>query len=229
MSESEPVASPPGVAFFDLDRTLIDINSGRAWVSAERKAGFITLPQLIKASWWITRYHMGWADLEAPLRAAIKALAGQEERAMEERVARFFEREVRGRVRPEAREALQAHSALGEPCALLTTSSIYLAREVSADLSLAPPLANRFEVREGRFTGEPEGPLCFGVGKLHAAERYASERGLSLDQCAFYTDAYADLPLLEVVGRPFVVCPDPKLRREAERRGWPVLWWSGVE
>ena len=57
---------------------------------------------------------------------------------------------------------------------------------------------------------------------------HASERGVSLEHCAFYTDAYADLPLLEVVGRPFVVCPDPKLRREAERRGWPVLWWSGA-
>jgi phosphoserine phosphatase len=32
-----------------------------------------------------------------------------------------------------------------------------------------------------------------------------------------------DLPLLEQVTHPFAVDPDPKLRAEAEQRGWPVI------
>jgi phosphoserine phosphatase len=32
-----------------------------------------------------------------------------------------------------------------------------------------------------------------------------------------------DLPLLEQVANPVAVDPDPNLRAEAERRGWPVI------
>ena len=35
----------------------------------------------------------------------------------------------------------------------------------------------------------------------------------------------SDLPLLSLVGEPIVVNPDPRLRREAERRRWPILRW----
>ena len=38
----------------------------------------------------------------------------------------------------------------------------------------------------------------------------------------------SDLPLLELVGRPVVIDPDPRLAREAKRRGWPVEDWGGV-
>jgi phosphoserine phosphatase len=70
------------------------------------------------------------------------------------------------------------------------------------------------------------GSLCFGAGKLGYAEAYARERGVSLSDCWFYTDSYSDLPVLERMGHPVMVNPDPRLRREAERRGWPVEWWG---
>jgi HAD superfamily hydrolase (TIGR01490 family) len=225
-SQREPQRPQQGVAFFDLDRTLLDINSARAWVRAEYKAGLISTGALLRALWWMSRYHLGWAALDAPLRAAIKSLEGHSELEMERRVERFFEREVKGRLRPEGLEAIKAHKARGEPCVLLTTSSIYLARLVSDHLGLEAPLASRFEVREGRFTGEPEGELCFGEGKLNAARAFVEAKGLSLTHSAFYTDAYADVPLLREVGSPFVVCPDRALAREAHAQGWPVLRWS---
>lgn len=216
------------IAFFDLDRTLIDVNSGRLWVRAERRAGLLSAGQVARASWWLLRYHLGWADLDAPLRAAVRALEGQAEAEMEARVARFYEEEVRHRVRPEARAALEGHRAQGDTLALLTTSSVYLARHFTRDLSLDAALANAFEVRGGRFTGAPAGELCFGEGKLRAAARYAERLGVPLSDCAFYTDAAADLPLLLAVGEPVVVCPDRRLAAEARRRGWRVEGWSAA-
>jgi phosphoserine phosphatase len=38
----------------------------------------------------------------------------------------------------------------------------------------------------------------------------------------FYTDSHTDLALLEHVGYPVAVNPDIRLRRLAQRRGWPV-------
>jgi hypothetical protein len=68
--------------------------------------------------------------------------------------------------------------------------------------------------------------FVFGPGKRTHAERYSQEAGVPLSACAFYTDSYSDLPVLEVVGRPVAVHPDHRLRREAARRGWPVVDWG---
>ena len=47
-----------------------------------------------------------------------------------------------------------------------------------------------------------------------------------LDRCAFYTDSLADLPVLEVVGRPVAVNPDPRLKKIALARRWPIEDWG---
>jgi phosphoserine phosphatase len=67
--------------------------------------------------------------------------------------------------------------------------------------------------------------LCFGKGKVEHARVVADKLGISLADCSFYTDSASDLPMLEAVGRPVVVDPDPRLRRIAARRGWPIQSW----
>ncbi|MGB9880172.1 MAG: HAD family hydrolase, partial [Anaerolineae bacterium] len=39
------------------------------------------------------------------------------------------------------------------------------------------------------------------------------------------TDSHSDLPLLELVGHPVAVNPDPRLKRVAQKRGWPVEYF----
>jgi phosphoserine phosphatase len=53
--------------------------------------------------------------------------------------------------------------------------------------------------------------------------RFAAAGGVDLRRSYFYTDSITDLPVLERVGEPRVVNPDLRLRRVAQRRGWPVL------
>jgi phosphoserine phosphatase len=65
--------------------------------------------------------------------------------------------------------------------------------------------------------------VCYGRGKAYWAERFAAEHGVDLTRSYFYTDSITDLPVLDRVGHPRVVHPDPRLRRLAQRRGWQVL------
>ena len=110
---------------------------------------------------------------------------------------------------------------------LLTSSSNYVAEQVVRDLALDDFLCSRFEVdADGRYTGRLIEPLCYGRGKVELARRCADTNGVGLASCAFYTDSIADLPMLEAVGEPAAVHPDPKLRRVARQRGWPVLDWG---
>ncbi|MNJ80212.1 hypothetical protein D3C77_785080 [compost metagenome] len=64
---------------------------------------------------------------------------------------------------------------------------------------------------------------CFREGKVARLARWLEETGLNLEDSSFYSDSLNDLPLLEQVTHPVAVDPDPKLRAEAEQRGWPVI------
>lgn len=218
--------SGPGVAFFDLDRTLIAANSATAWFKRELRLGFISRGQALRAAGWIALYQSGFGRIESALELAIKGLEGQEEAEIRARSEALWREEVLATARPGAFEALERHRAQGDRLVLLTSSSIYLSTLAQRDFGLDEILCNRFEVVDGRFTGRPSGPLCYGPGKLPYAERYATSLGLSLAQCAFYTDSYTDLPVLEAVGQPVVVHPDRRLAATARRRGWKLEQWS---
>ena len=50
----------------------------------------------------------------------------------------------------------------------------------------------------------------------------AEREHLDLSLCSAYSDSLNDLPMLELVGYPNAVNPDPRLRAVARERGWPI-------
>lgn len=215
------------LAFFDLDKTILSVNSGTLWVRREAALGHLSKRHALKAMAWLARYHFGFASAEAMVAEAVAHLAGTEAAALKARTERFYEDEVRGTFRPGALEAVRAHRAAGERLVMLTSSSHYLSSLVAAELGFDEVLCNRLEVDEaGRHTGRVEGGVCFGPGKLPHAQRAAARAGAGLGTATFYTDSYSDLPVLAAVGHPVAVNPDPRLRRHATRQGWRVVDWG---
>jgi HAD superfamily hydrolase (TIGR01490 family) len=214
------------IAFFDLDRTVISVNSLSGWMKREVKLGHLSKRRAAQGVAWIGAYRLGFSRMEGLIRAAVADLAGNEESVMQERTRAYFQAELINRVRPGAHTAIAHHRDRGDALYLLTASSSYLADAVVDALGLDGALSNRFEVEQGRFTGKAVEPICYGPGKATLARDLARDRGVALDDCAFYTDSYSDLPALEVVGDPVAVNPDPRLLRVARRRGWRVEDWG---
>lgn len=214
------------LAFFDLDRTLLRVNAGSLWIRSEMRDGHISRWQATKAAAWIFGYHLGYSKIEKVLEGAVAAMASQSEAELKERTLAFYAREVSPQYRRRAREMVEMHRARGDTVALLSTTSIYLAAPVQAELGIPYALCNRLVVQDGRFTGAAELPLCFADGKLHHATRLAAELGEDLAEATFYTDSVSDLSVLLAVGHPVAVHPDPRLTRVARQRGWPIQVWD---
>jgi phosphoserine phosphatase len=87
-------------------------------------------------------------------------------------------------------------------------------------------IGTRSEVENGVYTGELNGPFCYGEGKVEAMKNLASWNGYDLAQSYAYSDSASDLPMLDVVGHPVAVNPDSKLERVARRNGWPIVIFS---
>lgn len=214
------------IAFYDLDRTLIATNSATHWIRRELRLGHLHYAQAMRGALWIALYHAGFAKMESTIRDAVRTLKDRPESALRSRVQDFWREDIADRIRPGALESIARHRAAGDRLALLTTSSMYMGEVVAEALGLDDVLANRFEVVDGVFTGRPVEPLCFGPGKLIYAQRLAAEHDIDLAACTFYTDSFSDLPAMVGIGTPVAVHPDPRLAREARKRGWPIVDWD---
>ena len=212
-------------AFFDLDGTLLRVNSGKLWFRRERAAGRLSRSVAIEAGIWLGLYGLGLMRAQTALGRAAASLAGQSEELIVHRTRDFFEEDLKQLFFPGARAAVEAHREAGDRLVLLTSSSTYLAECVKSYLNLDDVLAMRFEVDGGQFTGGIH-TLCYGSAKVDVAEAYAAREDIDLARSWFYSDSITDLPMLERVGRAMVVAPDIRLSRRAKKMGWPVLDWS---
>ena len=215
-------------AFFDLDGTLLSVNSGRLWLLREVRHKRVTLLQTAQAVGFLVGYNFGVVDMVDAMRQALTTIRGEREATLREWTRAWFETEVVPRHEaPGARAAVEAHRARGHALVLLTSSSPYESELATRYFGLDDFRCTRYALGpDERFTGDLVLPLCYGEGKVHHAELYAAEHGLDLDRSYFYSDSNTDLPMLRRVAHPRVVNPDLRLRWEARRRGWPVLDWS---
>src|SRR2546428_3097751 len=188
-----------------------------------RRTGQARRRDVARALCCLARYKLGLLDTERALRASMAWISGRVEELVQRDCEEWYARAVRPYIYPAMAAAVETHRRAGHVPAILTSATRYLAEPVAADLGIEHLLVTQLVVRDGRFTGEAVRPVCYGAGKIYWAERFATAQGVDLGRSYFYTDSITDLPVLERVGEPRIVNPDPRLRRVAARRGWPVL------
>jgi HAD superfamily hydrolase (TIGR01490 family) len=210
-------------ALFDVDGTLIARNSAPLYMRHLRETGQARRRDLARTLYYFAQYKLGLLDINRALMVSLAWIRGRNEAAIQADCEAWYGEEIRQHLIPAMTATVEAHRRAGHVLAILTSATRYLAGPLAADLGIEHVLVTQLVVRDGVFTGEAVAPVCYGRGKIHWAERLAEAEGVDLDASYFYTDSITDLPLLERVGEPRVVNPDPRLRRVARRRGWPVL------
>jgi HAD superfamily hydrolase (TIGR01490 family) len=211
-------------ALFDVDGTLIAGNSARLYMRHLRRTGQARRRDVAWTLYYLLQYKFGLLDVNAALSESMRFVLGKPERALRDDCASWYESDIRPFVYPQMADLVAAHRRAGHLVAIVTSATRYLAEPLGAELGIQHFLVTRLVERDGVFTGEVVRPLCYGDGKVHWARELAAQEGFELGASYFYTDSITDLPLLERVGHPRVVCPDVPLRRLAQRRGWPVVW-----
>ncbi len=209
-------------ALFDIDGTLIARNSAPLYMRHLRETGQARRRDVARALYYLGRYKLGLLDLERTLQVTMAWVRGKTEAAVEADCVEWYARVIRPYLFPAMAATVAAHRRAGHVPVILTSATRYLAEPLARDLGIEHVLVTRLVVRDGRFTGEAVRPVCYGAGKTWWAERFSQAHGIDLGRSYFYTDSITDLPVLERVGNPRVVNPDPRLRRTAQRRGWPV-------
>lgn len=217
---------PRRAALFDMDRTLLRVETASLYVRYQRDIGEATAYDLAKALYWVAQYTFGVLDVTRVANEVVMALRGMPETVFAARHDDWFSRYVEPHITDAGREAVVRHREAGDICAIVTGASPYASWPLARRLRIEHVVSTEFEVGADRcFTGRPEFPLCLGDGKVTRAEALAERLGFRLEDATFYTDSVSDLPLLERVAVPVAVNPDPRLKRIAERRGFRIERW----
>jgi HAD superfamily hydrolase (TIGR01490 family) len=107
---------------------------------------------------------------------------------------------------------------------LISGSVRYMLNAVVEDIGFDHLLCTDLEVGDdGLLTGRALGPLCIDRTKRTLAIQLAEAHNIDLLNSYAYGNHQSDIPLLELVGNPFVVEPTRPLRKVATQRNWPVL------
>jgi len=222
-----PAPAGPGLAVFDLDRTLVRGSSlavfGRVVLRRRLVPAHWVLSELARGRHFARRGEVDGEVGERTRGLADRLLAraaGRDAAPLQDAAAEAVDRIERD-VFPDAARLLARHRDAGDVCVILSAGPQDLVELVSRRLGAHLGIGTRVEVVDGRLTGRLSGPLCHGPGKLVRLREELG--GVTLAHTTAYSDSVSDLPLLRACGAPVAVNPDRHLLAVARREGWPVL------
>lgn len=219
---------PRGAAFFDLDRTLISGSSTVDFGIVAWRNQLIPSKVLLRDAGGALAFRLvGASDekSEATRDRVLTAVAGLRQQDLlalnEEIIPR-----VLAKVRPETKGLVDMHHEAGRDCYIISASPVELVEPLASALGMEGGIGTRSATRNGVYTGQLDGPFCYGDGKRVIIERIAESRDYDLRLSYGYSDSVSDLPMLELVGHPVAVNPDSPLEAVAHQRGWPIVVFS---
>ncbi|MER5879944.1 MULTISPECIES: HAD family phosphatase [unclassified Streptomyces] len=211
-------------AFFDLDNTVMQ---GAALFHFGRglyKRKFFETRDLARFAWQQAWFRLaGVEDPEHMQEARDSALSIVKGHRVAELMSigeEIYDEYMAERIWPGTRALAQAHLDAGQKVWLVTAAPVEIATVIARRLGLTGALGTVAESVGGIYTGKLVGEPLHGPAKAEAVRALASAEGLDLSRCAAYSDSHNDIPMLSLVGHPYAINPDAKLRRHARDFDW---------
>jgi len=213
------------VAFFDLDLTLISKVSGKILMQQAYKNGILSTNHIFQGIAFSILHKFNLMNPDRIMEKMVNNLKGLSESTIKKLVNKIFDNQFKSSIRKKSFDEIKQHKSNHGKTVILSASLPYICEPLKEILEMDDIICSSLEVKDGYFTGKPNGGFCYGQEKYYRAIQYCEENNFSFTDAYFYSDSISDLPLLQVVGNPMCVCPDASLRQIAERSSWTICDW----
>ncbi len=216
------------LALFDLDHTLLPIDSDHTWGAFCIAEGLVDpVEHQRRNDEFSAHYRAGTLDIHEYVGFAMQVTAKAGAHQAAEMHAKYMRDWILPAIKPQALDLVKSHQAAGDTCIIITATNEFVTREIATAFGVEHLIAVDLERdAKGHVTNRIAGVPSFKDGKVTRMEMWLSERGLKwadVSKSTFYSDSMNDLPLLERVTNPVATNPDDRLRAIAVQRQWHIL------
>ncbi|NPV89282.1 MAG: haloacid dehalogenase-like hydrolase [Firmicutes bacterium] len=217
------------LAIFDYDGTLITIDTlpclGREWKRQGRSRRRY-LAAYVKVMPFFVLYKTRLISRERMKEKALAYYHVMYRGMSAEECDAFFNQAwpmMKPHFVPRMLEEIRKAKDEGFHTVLLSGAYAGLLRIIGGDLGMDTVIGAEMPFREGAVDHRRPVPFIDGRVKLALLkDRFAGET-VDWSASRSYADSFSDLPVLEAVGEPAAVNPDPMLLNHASSRGWRVI------
>lgn len=211
-------------AFFDLDNTVMQGASIFHFGRGLHKRKFFETRDLLKFAWQQAYFRLAGSEdpehMQEARDSALSIVKGHRVAELQSIGEEIYDEYMAERIWPGTRALAEAHLAAGQKVWLVTAAPVEIANVIARRLGLTGALGTVAESVDGVYTGKLVGEPLHGPAKAEAVRALAAAEGLDLSRCAAYSDSHNDIPMLSLVGHPYAINPDSKLRKHARELDW---------
>ena len=219
------------LALFDLDHTLLPIDSDYAWGVFTSTIGWTDPVDFNRRNdEFFAHYKAGTLDIHDYVRFATAAMRRQGAINSEAAHDHFMRTVVQPVIKPQALALVHEHRQADDEVLIVTATNEFVTRPIAQAFDVPELIAVELERDNapggsGWITGEIKGVPSFREGKVTRITQWLASRQLDWAdvESTFYTDSINDLSLMEKVTHPVATNPDERLRAIAVQRGWRIL------
>jgi len=212
------------LALFDLDHTLLQIDSDHGWGQFLVEKELVDAERYAQANqYFYAQYQAGTLDIHEYAAFSYQFLSQHDMATLQALHQEYMATVVRAHISQKARALVDQHHKQGDTLVMITATNSFITRPIATEFGIPHLLAVEPKIENGRYTTQIDGIPTFREGKVQRLQHWLADSQESLAGSTFYSDSHNDLPLLETVDKPVAVDPDERLRAVAEERGWPVM------
>lgn len=227
MSTSSESPNKPKLALFDLDHTLLPLDSDHGWGEFSIAIGWCDREAFGRQNdAFFADYQAGRLNVPDYVRFATAAVVQRGEAEANAAHQRFMDEVIRPAMKPAALALVQEHLQAGDIVVITSATNEFVTRPIAEAFGVQHLLATELaRDASGWFTGEIAGTPNMREGKVVRMTDWLAARDLAWEdvESTFYSDSMNDVPLLEKVDHPVATNPDAHLRALAEERGWRIV------
>jgi phosphoserine phosphatase/1-acyl-sn-glycerol-3-phosphate acyltransferase len=221
LNEQRTDSTDTGV-FVDIDLTIYRSLSQVDFLVYLTKKGLIPKKDFAYIMYLFVLEKLHLINHNKLIREAMHLLAGWHVDAIHRLMGRFFRELALPKLEYGLFAILEDHLAKRHHV-VFVTEVMHPVAEAFVSFFKADKAIDTSLVRRGRtYTGDIT-LLCRGKEKAHSVKDFMIENKIDASKSYAYADSYTDIPFLSLVGHPFAINPDWKLKRHAKKHNFTIL------